>query len=108
VARWFSLKQQVEELEAGPGTDRTPSADLGALVADLRIKIPSVGVEHSMGHRRVQFVQGLHGGSRSVGQRTWLYVVGSPHLQPSISSPLNAPAACRTRETRQAAGDVAA
>ncbi len=53
--RWFSLKQQVEELEAGPGTARTQSADLGALLADLWIEVSSVDVEPSMGHRRVQF-----------------------------------------------------
>lgn len=87
--RWFSLKQQVEELEAGPGTARTQSADLGALLADLRIEVPSVGVEPSMGHRRVQFAQGLHGESRSVGLCTGLYVVIISHSQPSISSPLN-------------------
>jgi hypothetical protein len=87
--RWFSLKQQVEELEAGPGTARTQSADLGALLADLRIEVPSVGVEPSMGHHRVQFAQGLHGEPRSVGLCTWLYVVIISHSQPSISSPLN-------------------
>jgi hypothetical protein len=89
--RWFSLKQQVEELEAGPETARTQSADLGALVADLRIEAPSVGVEPSMGHRRVQFAQGPHGESRSVGLCTWLYVVIIPHSQPSISSPPGTP-----------------
>jgi hypothetical protein len=89
--RWFSLEQQVEELEAGPRTDRTQSADLGAPVADLRIEVPSVGVELSMGHRRVRFAQGLHGESRSAGLCAWLYLVITPHSQPSINSPPGTP-----------------
>jgi hypothetical protein len=40
--------------------------------------------EHSVGHRRVQFAQGLHGGSRSV-RRTVRMVVRrrQPHSRPS-------------------------
>ncbi|MGH3773115.1 MAG: hypothetical protein ACRDRW_17265 [Pseudonocardiaceae bacterium] len=46
------VEQEIEELEAGARADGLPDADLGAVVADLRVEVSSIGVEdHAAEHQ---------------------------------------------------------